>query len=398
MLMMGKISYPSWLFLLFAATLALGTDEFVISGILPAIASDLGTTTGHVGLLVTAFALAFCIASPVIAVATDKYDKKKVLVGGLLIFAIANGLMVVVNSLWLALVLRVIAGISASAVSPTAMAIAGSRAPSGREGKFLSIVTAGLTVALFTGVPFGAWIGDIWSWRGTFLVITMVTATVTLLSAALTPHVPGGTTTSFSERLSPIYNRDVILLVIAMFLNGAGGLTFYSYLGSIVEVGLDESPSNVTRTLLLVGVVGVVAVFLGGILTDRAGHRAARSIIIGGHAVSLGFIGTFLLSKGTYGIAFFMLIACWSVFAWALSPAMQASLIAADPDRAMLAASLGISGMYGGAGIGAAFGGFLFDHVGLAAIPLVSGFLIAVAWVSVQLIRRSPTSTSERRS
>ena len=54
--------------------------------------------------------------------------------------------------------------------------------------------------------------------------------------------------------------------------------------------------------------------------------------------------------------------------------------------------------MYGGAGIGAAFGGFLFDHVGLAAIPLVSGFLIAVAWVSVQLIRRSPTSTSERRS
>ena len=77
MLMTGKISYPSWLFLLFAATLALGTDEFVISGILPAIASDLGTTTGHVGLLVTAFALAFCIASPVIAVATDRYDKKK---------------------------------------------------------------------------------------------------------------------------------------------------------------------------------------------------------------------------------------------------------------------------------------------------------------------------------
>jgi len=278
------------------------------------------------------------------------------------------------------------------------MAIAGGRAPSGREGKFLSIVTAGLTVALFTGVPFGAWLGDIWSWRVTFLVIALLAATVTVLSAVLMPYVPGNTTTSFSERFSPLYNRDVILLVIAMFLNGAGGLTFYSYLGSIVEVGLDESPSNVTRTLLLVGVVGVVAVFLGGILTDRAGHRAARSIIIGGHAISLGFIGTFLLSKGTYGIAFFMLIACWSVFAWALSPAMQASLIAADPDRAMLAASLGISGMYGGAGIGAVIGGFLFDHVGLAAIPLVSGCLITIAWVSVQFIRRSPTSTFKAQS
>lgn len=60
--MTHRASYPSWLFLLFTATLALGTDEFVISGILPAIATDLGVTTGHAGLLVAAFALAFCIA------------------------------------------------------------------------------------------------------------------------------------------------------------------------------------------------------------------------------------------------------------------------------------------------------------------------------------------------
>ncbi|WP_171004112.1 MFS transporter [Kocuria sp. 2SI] len=374
-------SLPGWLMLLFIATLALGTDEFVISGILPDVAGDFGVTAGRAGLLVTAFALAFCLGSPIAAVATDRLDKKVVLVGGLIVFAIANGLMAVVDTFWLAIVLRILAGVAAGAVSPTAMAIAGTRAPSGSEGRYLAVATAGLTVALFTGVPIGTWVGQMWSWRGTFILIAVVALIVAVLSALLTPRVPGNEPTPLSVRLGPVRDWQVLSLVLAMFLCGAGGLTFYSFLGTTVERELGAAPGNVTWTLLLVGVVGVVAVFGGGSLADSKGPRVARLVIVGGHAIALLAVGIYLALGGGFGLWFLVLVSVWSLFAWALSPAMQASIIAVDPQRAMLSAALGISGLYGGAGVGAAIGGALIDNLGAASIPLVASAFVAAAWL-----------------
>ncbi len=389
---------PGWLMLLFIATLALGTDEFVISGILPDVAADLNVTAGRAGLLVTAFALAFCLGSPVVAVITDRMDKKVILVVGLIVFAVANTLMALVDTLWLAIVLRVVAGLAAGAVSPTAMAIAGTRAPSGSEGRYLAVATAGLTVALFTGVPIGTLVGQVWSWRGTFILIAVVSFVVAALSAWLTPRVPGNEPTPLSIRLGPIQNWRILSLVLAMFLCGAGGLTFYSYLGVTVERELGAAPSNVTWTLLLVGVVGVFAVFAGGSLTDSRGPRAGRLVIVGGHAIALLAVGTFLLFSGGFGPAFLTLVAAWSLFAWALSPAVQASIIAVDPQRAMLSAALGISGLYGGAGVGAAVGGILIDSSGAAAIPLVSSVFVAAAWLLCARPDRRLEPAEDRRS
>ena len=173
--------------------------------------------------------------------------------------------------------------------------------------------------------------------------------------------------------------------MLAMLLCGAGGLTFYSFLGTIIEGELGADPSSITWTLLLVGVVGVGAVFGGGFLTDSRGPRVGRLIIIGGHAVALLAIGIHLTLGGGFGLRLLVLIGVWSLFAWALSPAMQASIIAVDPQRAMLAASLGISGLYGGAGIGAAVGGALIDNLGAASVPLTSSaFLFAACLLAMR--------------
>ncbi|WP_041290812.1 MFS transporter [Kytococcus sedentarius] len=367
--------------MLFTATLALGTDEFVIAGILPDVASDLGVTAGTAGLLVTAFGLAFCIGSPLIAALTDRLDKKHVLVGGLLLFAVANALMARVDAFALAVLLRIVAGLAAAAVSPTAMAIAGTRAPAGSEGRYLAVATAGLTVALFTGVPLGSWAGHTWGWRSTFLLIALVSVVVTALSALMTPRVPGNDPTPLRARLRPVRNWQVLSLVLAMFLCGAGGLTFYNFLGATVEGHLGSSTSAVTWTLLMVGIVGIAAVFGGGALVDARGPRAGRLLIVGGHAIALLAIGLYLVVGGGFGVPFLLLVAAWSLFAWALGPAMQASIIGVDPSSAVLSAALGISGLYGGAGVGAALGGVLIYHLGAVALPLAGSTLVAGAWL-----------------
>lgn len=135
-----------WLSALFIATLALGTDEFVIAGVLNRVASDLSTTPGA-GQLVTGFALAFELGAPVLAVWLDRFSHKNVLVAGLTVFVIANLGCALVSGLLGLLILRIIAGLSAATVSTTRC----SRSPEGKQGIFLSAVTSGLTVALFMG-------------------------------------------------------------------------------------------------------------------------------------------------------------------------------------------------------------------------------------------------------
>lgn len=382
---------PVWLLCLFVALLALGTDEFVISGILPNVAADLDVSPGTGGQLVTAFAIAFALGAPVLAFLLDRFEKKAVLVCALAVFALANLAVAVSDVFAVTLVLRILAGLAAAAVSPTAMAIAAMAAPPGRDGRYLAVVTAGLTVALFTGVPFGALLGNLISWRATFVLIAVVSALVCILCMFLAPTVPGGSGTSIGERLAPARNPRVLAMVLAMLLSGAGGLMFYSYLGTILSTDLGAGSGTVTGALLVVGIVGVFAVFMGGALTDRFGPRPARIMVLGGHVVTLGALAAYLgLSSG--GLVFlFVLIGLWAVFAWALSPIMQASIMESSAGNPMLALALGISGLYGGSAIGAAIGGYLIDNFGPAAVPLVGTVWLVIA-VALATLRTAPAA------
>lgn len=390
---------PVWLLGLFVALLALGTDEFVISGILPDVAADLEVSPGTAGQLVTAFAIAFALGAPVLALLTDQFEKKTVLVVALSVFALANLAVAVSDVFAVTLALRVLAGLAAAAVSPTAMAMAGMSAPPGHDGRYLAVVTAGLTVALFTGVPFGALLGNLISWRATFVLIAAVSALVCALCLFLAPSVPGGHGASISERLAPARNPRVLAMVLAMFLSGSGGLMFYSYLGTIMFTHLDAGTGTVTAALLVVGLVGVVAVFTGGALTDRYGARPARIIVLGGHAVALGALADYLgLSSGHSMVIFFALVGLWSIFAWALSPVMQASIMGSSAGNPMLALALGISGLYAGSALGAAIGGYLIDNYGPAAVPLVGTVWLLIAAALATVRTTAPTAPDEHPS
>lgn len=172
--------------------------------------------------------------------------------------------------------------------------------------------------------------------------------------------------------MTPVTNPHTMALVGAMFLCGTGGLMFYNYLGAVFETKLGGTPGQVTAALLLVGVVGVAAVFFGGALTDKTNPRAARAVIVGGHAIALLALGVLLTVTTTVTPALFIVIGIWSIFAWALSPAIQAGIMAIDPQRAMLALALGISGLYGGSALGAALGGYLIDNCSSSAIPFAA--------------------------
>ncbi len=373
-------SRPLWLIGLFAATLALGTDEFVIAGLLPEIASDLGVSLGTAGQLVTVFALAFALGAPVMGVLLDPYPRRRVLLGGLAVFALVNAAAVVAPSFAVLAGLRAAAGLSAAVVSATSFAIASQAAPSGKQGGYLATVTAGLTVALFTGVPTGAWIGGRFGWRSTFVLIAIVAVAVMMVLAWRLPHLPGAPRLGLGARLLPLCSSRVSRLVLAVFFAGSGGLMFYSYLAPITD-RIHGSTEPLPAILLLVGVIGVPSAFLGGWLADTYGSRRSRLAVVGGHAAALGIL-TVLVAWSAPLWAFLIGIALWSAFAWALNPPLQASTIEAAPESAMTAVSLNISGLYLGTAVAGGLGGIIVDGFGEVWIPPIAALLLTAAWIS----------------
>ena len=371
---------PGWLAGLFVATLALGTDEFVIAGLLPELAADLQISTGAAGQLITVFALTFAIGAPVMAVALDPLPRRHVILTGLAVFILANGAAAIAPTFSILLALRAVAGLAAAVVSATAFAVAAQGAPQDRQGRYLAVVTAGLTVAHFTGVPVGTWIGALFGWRSTFVLIAIVALGAMCVLAVTTPHLHGSAAMGLASRLRPLRDPRVLRLVLAVFLSGAGGLMFYSYLSALLEQH-QGTTAALPWVLLLVGVIGVPSALLGGWFADRFGGRRSRLIVIGWHAGALALAGI-LLALGAPLPVLLLSIAAWSIFAWALNPPLQASTIEAAPQAPMTAVSLNISGLYLGTAVAAGLGGLIVDGPGALWVPAAATLALVLAWVS----------------
>ncbi|MDI3406223.1 MFS transporter [Streptomyces cavernicola] len=389
---MMPLHLPGWLVGLFVATLALGTDEFVIAGLLPELADDLQVSTGMAGQLISVFALTFAIGAPVMAVVLDPYPRRRVILAALAVFVVANVAAALAPTFGALIVLRAIAGLAAAVVSSTAFAAAAQGAPPDRQGRYLAVVTAGLTVALFTGVPVGAWVGSLLGWRSTFVLVAIVALAAIVVLALGLPRLEGAATAGLAERLRPLRSARVLRLVLAVFLCGVGGLMFYSYLSALLEQhqgGTDTLP----LVLLLVGVIGVPSAFLGGRLADRYGGRRSRLMVVGGHAIALAATGA-LLALGAPFPLLLAGIAAWSVFAWALNPPLQASTIEAAPEAPMTAISLNISGLYLGTAAAAAIGGIIVDGPGVLWIPFAAAISLTLAWISASFRTPQPATAA----
>src|SRR5437762_3709324 len=131
-------------FWLALATFAIGTEAFVIAGLLPAIAADLGISTAATGQLVTAYALTYAVGSPVLAVAFNNLDRRRVLALALCTFIAGNLLAVEATTFAMLLGSRMLMALGAGLCTPTALAVSVAIASPERRGRAIALVTSGM--------------------------------------------------------------------------------------------------------------------------------------------------------------------------------------------------------------------------------------------------------------
>uniref|UniRef100_UPI001963DAB8 MFS transporter n=1 Tax=Nonomuraea lactucae TaxID=2249762 RepID=UPI001963DAB8 len=103
-----------------AGAFAIGTDMFVVAGILGGIARDLGVTAGAAGVTVTVFALAYASGAVLLGAVLGARPPRQVLIGSMAAFAVLGVLSAAAPALPALLVARVLGALAASAYMPAA--------------------------------------------------------------------------------------------------------------------------------------------------------------------------------------------------------------------------------------------------------------------------------------
>ncbi len=377
-------SLPGWLLVLFLTLLVTATDEFVIAGVLKTIAADLDVGISAAGQLVTVFAVVYALGAPTLAVVFERFPKRTVMVLGLLVFVPANVAAAVAPGYWPLMAARVLAALSAAVVTSAAFTTTAMGAPEGMRGRYLGVVTAGMTAALFTGVPLGSWLGGAFGWRATFWLIAGVGAVAALGLLATAPRIAGSEPAPLRERLGPLRNTAVLRLVTVTFLAASGGLMFYTYLGAYTAEVAGGSYGLLSVMLLIVGIAGLFGAVLAGRAADALGPRRSLRLVVGGHVLALALAAALVFSGIGNPVVMGAVIAFWAVFAWGLNPPVQGSIMgAAGPQAAMTALALNICGLYLGTGVAGALGGAVIGVSDITWVPVAATVTMTLSFLLI---------------
>src|SRR5882724_9655937 len=323
------------------ASFGIGTTEFVIMGLLPDVAGDLGVTIPQAGLLVTGYALSVAFGSPFLAVATARMDRRKALLVLIGIFILGNLLC---------------------ALAPN----------------YSLLMAARIITALCHGAFFGL---------GAVVVIGFAAAFA--LYAWLPRNMPTPRMQLIHEARS-LGSTQVILAMLISVLVSASLFGVFTYITPILENVTLISLHEVTLMLLLFGIGLTAGNFLGGCLGDWK----LMPSVIGILALLIPVLSLFSLTSASL-VPAAVTIFCWGLLAFALISPLQMRVVNEAAQAPNLASTLNQGAFNLGNAAGAWIGGLALTN-GLAyrELPWIGVALAAVAFTLSFLSHRFDVKAS----
>lgn len=381
---------PAWLFALLAAAFVLYTDDYVIAGILPELASDLGVSEGQAGQLVTVFSVTVAVAAPVAAVALARIPRRWLFAVALLVFIAANIAAAATPSFTVLMLLRVAAALAAASTTPALFAFAARHAPAEKVGRFIAIVSLGVTGSIAAGVPVGTWIGGAFGWRATFAAMAIAGAFVLFFVLTTLPRSEGPDETPvLREQVRTLRKLPISLGLLANCVLMTGSMMMLTYLAPYLASATTAGVEERALAFSLSGIAGILGIWLGGIATDRWGADRTLLFGIGGIVASMLALWALWAVRPAPLPVVLVVATVWGGMAFWNSPAIQARLHHLAGPVSGQALALNTSGTYLGVSIGAAVGGLILSGVGPGGLPLIAAGFAVVALLLLALARRT---------
>ncbi|MGY0492194.1 Cmx/CmrA family chloramphenicol efflux MFS transporter [Streptomyces sp. WG-D5] len=369
---------PFALHLLALAVFAQGTSEFMLSGLGPDIAHDLGVSLPAAGALTSAFAVGMIVGAPLTAVLAVRWRRRPALFGSLLLFALAHVVGALTTSFAVLLVTRVVAALANAGFLALALAAAVSMVAPDAKGRATAVLLGGTTLACVAGVPGGALLGGLLGWRAAFWAVALICVPALIAVPRSVPRETGeaGRGDLRAEARALRTPRLLTVLLLGALVNAATFCT-YTYLAPVATGVTGIGESWMPALLALFGLGAFVGVNAAGRLSDT---RPTRVLTVGGAALLLGWI-LFALAAGSVA-ATLVLAFVQGALSFAVGSTLIARALYAASGAPTLAGGLATAALNVGAALGPWAGGLAIGGgLGHRAVPGVSALLVALAFV-----------------
>ncbi|UYU32701.1 MFS transporter [Siccibacter colletis] len=373
---------PLALLALTISAFAIGTTEFVIVGLVPTIAEQMGISLPSAGLLVSIYALGVAIGAPVLTALTARLPRKQLLILLMALFTAGNLLAWLAPGYNTLVVARLLTGLAHGVFFSIGSTIATGLVAREKAASAIAIMFGGLTVALVTGVPLGTFIGQHFGWRETFLAVAGLGVIALIASMLLIPKaIPMQPVAGLKAQLS-VLTHPRLLMIYAITALGYGGVfTAFTFLAPMMQSLAGFSPSAVSFILLGYGVAVAIGNIWGGKLADKQGAIPALTLIFAALAVLL------LIFQFTVSIHYAALVTVliMGIFAFGNVPGLQVYVVQKageyTPGAVDVASGLNIAAFNVGIALGSIVGGQTVEHYGLASTPWIGAVIVAVALI-----------------
>lgn len=365
--------------LFFLVMFVIGTDTFLVSPLLPTLTHYYGITTSLSGFIVSAYAIGYMLSALLIGPISDRHDRKKILVGGLVVFTVATASCGLANTFAWMLITRFVAGIAAATAGPQIWAAIPVLFPRQQVVKVMGYATAGLAVAQIVGVPLGSYLA-VWSWRFPFFFVGAIALILTLLVMRLMPSLNDAKAAPASESIyrQLVGNHPVMKLLAAYLLFQTANFCGFAFIGTWFAKSFNLFVGAIGSFILLIGVGQFVGSLLGSRLVTWLGQP---------HAFLLEFIlfiiGYVVLPFANSPLAATIILALIYTIGGALLPLFMSTLQEHAGTARSTISALANAVMYLGEAIGGVIGGVLIKQ--FAGFSGIATFTAVVAVLAMLL-------------
>ncbi|MDH4584713.1 MFS transporter [Pseudomonas sp. BN415] len=372
---------PTALLVLALSAFAIGTTEFVIMGLLPEVAADLGVTIPGAGWLVTGYALGVAIGAPFMALVTAKLPRKRALLVLMGVFIIGNLLCAIAANYGLLMLARVVTALCHGAFFGIGSVVAASLVPANRKASAVALMFTGLTLANVLGVPLGTALGQVAGWRSTFWAVTLIGVVALIGLWRVLPRQHDEEATDIRAEFAALRGAGLWLALSTTVLFSAAVFCIFTYVAPLLGEVTGVSPRGVTWSLLLIGLGLTLGNVIGGRLAD---WKLAQTLM--GVFVALAVASSALTWTSAALIPTEITLFLWATAAFAAVPALQVNVVNFGSAAPNLVSTLNIGAFNVGNALGAWVGGLVISQgFGLTTVPLAAAVLAILALIATLL-------------
>ncbi|MFI5756651.1 Cmx/CmrA family chloramphenicol efflux MFS transporter [Streptomyces sp. NPDC051569] len=373
---------PLAVYILGLSVFALGTSEFMLSGLLPPLADDMNVSIPTAGLLISAFAIGMVIGAPLLAVATLRLPRRATLIALISAFGLGQVLGALAPTYEVLFASRVISAFACAGFWAVGASVAIAMVPFDARARAMAVMIGGLSIANVVGVPAGAFLGEHLGWRSAFWAVGAASAIALVGVATLIPRIPPAAEKPLLRRELTIYrDRQVWLAIVVTALAGGAVFCAFSYLAPLLTdvAGLDSG--WVPTVLGLFGVGALIGTAIGG----RYADAHLFTVMISGITASAVLLALLALTASN-PVAVVTLTFLLGVSAFYTAPALNARMFNIAAAAPTLAGATVTAAFNSGNTAGPWLGGVMIDADFGFASTAWAGSAMAVAAIGLGVL------------